>query len=94
MLIHIRMQTGKTCLVVKQSDTILSVKHKIHAAKGIPPDSHRLMYNKTVTLDDSCTLSHYGVHEWSMIHSAPFGVKGNTTKLFSICIRGYRIETA
>jgi ubiquitin len=78
------MQTGKIIvLTVKQSDTILRVKDKIHAAEGIPPDSHKLMYNKTEILDDSCTLSDYEVRESSTIYSAPDGVKGNT-KLFSI----------
>jgi ubiquitin len=67
MLINIWIQTGKTIvLIVKQSDTILSVKNKIHAAEGIPPDSYQLIYNGEV-LDNGCTLSHYGVKEESRI---------------------------
>ena len=76
-LIHIQMWMGKTILfIVKQSDTILSVKYKIHAAEGIPPDSHRLLYNGK-ELDSGCTLSHYNIQEGSTIyHSAPAGAKG------------------
>ena len=71
------MWMGKTILlIVKQSDTILSVKHKVHAAEGIPPDRHRLIYDRE-ELDDGYTLSHYGIQEGSTIyHGAPAGAKG------------------
>jgi ubiquitin len=82
MLIYIWMQTGKIIfLIVKQSDTILSVKRKIHAVEGIPPDSHRLWYDGK-ELDNGCTLNHYKIQEESKIYSAPDGVEGKS-KFFS-----------
>lgn len=76
MLIYIKMGMEKTIfLIVKQSDTILSVKHKIHAAEGVPPDSHRLVYNEK-ELENDCKLSDYEIEEESTIHSAPAGVEG------------------
>ena len=71
------MCMGKTIvLIVKQSDTILSVKHKVHAAEGIPPDSQRLVYNGK-ELDNGCTLSDYNIQEGLTIYNhARAGVEG------------------
>ena len=85
MLIHIRMQTGKIVyLIMKHSDTILSVKHNIHATEGVPSDSHQLMYDGKV-LDNACTLTHYEIQDGSTMYSIPVGIKGKmNTKLFKI----------
>ena len=67
------MQTGKTIvLIVKQSDTILSVKHKIHAAEGVLPDRNQLIYDRKV-LANGRTLSDYNIQEGSTIRSAVVG---------------------
>ena len=77
MLIYIRIQTGKTIsLIVKQSDTILSVKNKIHEMEGTPLDSYRLIYGGK-ELDNGHTLSYYNVKEESTIYSVPIGINGN-----------------
>ena len=69
------MQTGTTIpLIVKRSDTILSVKDKIHEREGIPPDDHLLMYGGK-ELDNGRTLSDYKIEEESKIYSVE--MKGN-----------------
>ena len=87
------MQIGKTIfLIVKQSDTILSVKHKVHAAEGISLDSQRLMYDRK-KLDNGCTLSHYGIQEGSTIyHSALAGVEGKY--ILSCGVDGHAVKLA
>lgn len=79
LIVYVWMQTRKTIsLIVKSSDTILSVKNKIHEIEGILPDSHQLMYHGK-ELVDRCTLSlvYPLIEEGSTIYSAPITTKGN-----------------
>ena len=78
MLIYIRMQTGKTIpLIVKPSDTIESVKDRVHEIGGIRPDSQRLVTQYGgKELDNGRTLSDYHIGEESIIYNVLNETKG------------------
>ncbi|KAF2928059.1 hypothetical protein DAI22_06g250800 [Oryza sativa Japonica Group] len=56
-------------LEVGSSDTIYSLKSKIHDKEGIPPHWQRLIHvGNCMPLEDGLTLAHYNIKEESTIH--------------------------
>lgn len=59
---------GKTIpLEVQDSDTILSIKNRIHEKEGIPVDQQRLVFNGK-QLEDNNTINDYGISSDSSVH--------------------------
>jgi ubiquitin len=67
--IYIKTLSGQTItLKVNTTDTIGSVKAKIQASTGIPPDQQRLVFGATQLLEDGKTLADYKITDQSTIH--------------------------
>jgi Ubiquitin family len=68
MQIYVRLLTGKTLTIdVEADETFASVKAKIHASEGYPPDQQRLIFEGQEREDDS-TLADCGIIDKTTIH--------------------------
>lgn len=58
---------AKISITARNDDSVESVKAKIHAAQGIPPEEQRLMLNAE-ELTDELTLSHCEISDRTELH--------------------------
>ena len=82
--------TGKTIVLkVEPSDTILSVKKKIQAKEGIPPELQGIIHGGKPIRDDKM-LSDYNIQTNSLIHLV-FRLRGDQPTLLHVKILGSNV---
>ena len=68
MQIFVKALTGRTMTVeVQPTDSILSLKEKIHAKEGIPTDQQRLVFAGK-QLDEERTIADYNMQKEATVH--------------------------
>ena len=68
MQLFVKTPTGKVvALEVEYTDSIKTLKSKIHEKEGTPPDEQQLTFYGRL-LEDSYTMSHYRLRNESTVH--------------------------